>query len=94
MTLVRYNPALRNFSTRSFNNILDRFFQDSFETNGSGFVYFRLPATAAYVLSVKIGDQNEILYLEHLKPDVDYLYRADPEIHSGRADALIPVPAE
>jgi len=40
MTLVRYNPALRNFSTRSFNGILDRFFQDTFESqeNGSGFV--------------------------------------------------------
>lgn len=39
MTLVRYNPALRNFSTRSFNSILDRFFNDTFETtNGSGFV--------------------------------------------------------
>ncbi|TDI75338.1 MAG: Hsp20/alpha crystallin family protein [Betaproteobacteria bacterium] len=38
MTLVRYNPALRNFSSRSFNNILDRFFHDTFETNGNGFV--------------------------------------------------------
>jgi HSP20 family protein len=40
MTLVRYNPALRNFSSRSFNSILDRFFQDTFESqeNGSGFV--------------------------------------------------------
>lgn len=40
MTLVRYNPALRNFSSRSFNSILDQFFQDSFDTNdqGSGFV--------------------------------------------------------
>lgn len=40
MTLVRYNPALRNFSSRSFNSILDKFFQDAFETNGnaSGFV--------------------------------------------------------
>ena len=39
MTLVRYNPALRNFSTRSFNNMLDRFFNEAFETsNGSGFV--------------------------------------------------------
>ncbi len=40
MTLVRYNPALRNFSSRSFNSILDRFFHDTFETqnNGSGFI--------------------------------------------------------
>jgi HSP20 family protein len=39
MTLVRYNPALRNFNTRSFNSILDRFFTDAFDTgNGSAFV--------------------------------------------------------
>ena len=40
MTLVRYNTALRNFSSRSFNGILDRFLQDTFESNGgdSGFV--------------------------------------------------------
>lgn len=38
MALVRYNPALRNFNSRSFNSILDKFFQDAFETNGSGFV--------------------------------------------------------
>ena len=64
------------------------------KTNGSGFVYFKLPVTAGYVLSVKVGDQSEILYLENLKPGVDYVYRPDPEIHSGRADALVPVPSE
>ena len=40
MALVRYNPALRNFSSSSFNSILDKFFQDSFEGygNGTGFI--------------------------------------------------------
>ena len=39
MTLVRYNPGLRNFGTRSFNTMLDRFFNDTLEShNGSGFV--------------------------------------------------------
>ena len=38
MTLVPYNPALRNFSSRSFNSILDRFFQDTFDTQDHGFV--------------------------------------------------------
>ena len=40
MALVRYNPALRNFSSSSFNNILDKFFQDTLEGygNGSGFI--------------------------------------------------------
>ena len=64
------------------------------KTNSDGFVYFSLPVKAEYVLSVQIGDQTEILYLENLEPDVDYVYRPDPEIQSGRADVLVPVVAE
>ncbi len=61
------------------------------KTNEDGFVYFSLPVEAGYVLSVQVGDQTEILYLEHLEPDVDYVYRPDPEIQSGRANVLVPV---
>ncbi len=61
------------------------------KTNEDGFVYFSLPVKAGYVLSVQFGDHSEILYLEYLEPDVDYVYRPDPEIHSGRVDALVPV---
>ena len=31
MNIVRYNPGLRNFSNRSFNTLLDRFFNDTFD---------------------------------------------------------------
>jgi hypothetical protein len=61
------------------------------KTNSGGFVYFSLPVEAGYVLSVQFGNHSEILYLEHLEPDVDYVYRPDPEIQSGRANALAPV---
>ena len=60
------------------------------KTNKDGFVYFSLPAKVGYVVAVQFGDQDEILYLEHLAPDVDYVYKPDPEIHSGRTDALFP----
>lgn len=33
MNIVRYNPGLRNFSNRSFNSILDRFFNDTFDSS-------------------------------------------------------------
>ena len=64
------------------------------KTNKDGFVYFSLPVKDGYVLSVQFGDHSEILYLEHLEPDVDYLYRPDPDVQSGRADALVPVISE
>ena len=58
MTLVRYNPALRNFSTRSFNSMLDRFFNDAFETtNGS-----------AYVPAVDISETDKSFDLEVAVP--------------------------
>ncbi len=64
------------------------------KTNHAGFVYFSLPVKSEYVLSVQIGDRTEILYLEYLEPDVDYVYRPDPEVRSGRANALVPVRSE
>ncbi len=59
-------------------------------TNKDGLVYFNLPQEAGYVVAVQFGDVNEILYLEHLAPNVDYIYRPDPEINVGRANALVP----
>ena len=61
------------------------------KTNVDGFVYFSLPVEAGYVVSVQFHDIGEILYLEHLAPDIDYVYRPDPENRSGRADVLTPV---
>jgi len=60
------------------------------KTNTNGFVYFSLPVEAGYVVSIQFQDNNEILYFEHLGPDIDYIYQPDPNVRSGRADALIP----
>jgi HSP20 family protein len=59
MTLVRYNPALRNFSTRSFNTILDRFFQDTFDNEGNG---------SGFVPAVDISENDKTFELEFALP--------------------------
>ena len=64
------------------------------KTSSDGFVYFSLPVKAGYVLSIQFGDHSEILYLEDLGPDVDYVYRPDPEIQSGRAEVLVSLVSE
>ena len=58
-------------------------------TNTDGYVYFSLPGEAGYLVAVRYGDHEEILYVEHLAPGVDYVYKPDPQNPSGRADALI-----
>jgi hypothetical protein len=59
------------------------------KTNTDGFVYFSLPEAAGYIIAVQFGDFSEVLYLEHLAPKVDYIYQPDPDVSSGRADALV-----
>ncbi len=62
---------------------------DRAKTNTDGYVYFSLPGEAGYVAAVQYGDHKEILYVEHLAPGVDYVYKPDPQHPSGRVDALI-----
>ncbi len=64
---------------------------DKTNSNADGNVFFTLPEEACYVVAVQIEDRKEILYLEELEPNVDYVYRPDTEHPSGRANALIPV---
>ncbi len=59
MALVRYNPALRNFSSRSFNSILDKFFQDAFEDNGNG---------SGFIPAVDISETDKSFELELAVP--------------------------
>jgi len=61
---------------------------DIAKTDPEGFVYFSLPEEACYVVAVELGGNKEILYLEELEPNVDYLYKPDVENPSGRANAL------
>ena len=59
MALVRYNPALRNFNSRSFNSILDKFFQDTFEDNGNG---------SGFIPAVDIAETEKSFELEVAVP--------------------------
>lgn len=59
-------------------------------TDKKGYVGLRLPADGNYVLAIRYEDHEEVLYLEKLVARVDYVYRADPEISSGRAYVLVP----
>ena len=59
------------------------------KTKKDGYVYLSLPHAAGYVVAVQYGDHREILYLEHLAPGVDYVYKPDSQNPAGRADALI-----
>jgi hypothetical protein len=58
-------------------------------TNHLGMVFFNLPSSAGYVVAVQSDSATEFLYLEHLAPNVDYVYKPDPFAKAGRADALI-----
>ena len=62
---------------------------DKANTNEDGYVYFNLPEEACYVVAVELDGRKEILYLEELEPDVEYLYKPDAEHPTGRANALI-----
>ncbi len=62
---------------------------DRAKTNTDGYVYFSLPGEAGYLVAVQYGDHKEILFVEHLAPGVDYVYKPDPQNPSGRVRALI-----
>ena len=59
-------------------------------TDKNGYVGLGLPADGKYVLAIRYEDHEEVLYLEKLDARVDYVYRPDPEISSGRAYVLAP----
>ena len=57
-------------------------------TDSDGYTRFSLPEHAYYVLAIRYGDHEEVLYMEQLAPGIDYVYRANPDITSGRANVL------
>ncbi|MCH7740735.1 MAG: LicD family protein [Chloroflexi bacterium] len=63
---------------------------DRSTTDNDGYTRLYLPADGNYVLAIKYEGHEEILYLERLARGVDYVYRPDPEISSGRAHVLVP----
>ena len=63
---------------------------DKSDTDENGYVYFRIPEEACYVVAIQSKEYNEILYLEELSPGINYIYTPDPEHPSGRMNALVP----
>jgi lipopolysaccharide cholinephosphotransferase len=80
-------PAVNSEVTIAATSVLTGLHKSA--TNKDGYVFFCLPEEAAYVVAVQIDDIKEILYLEELNPDVEYLYKPDRDNLSGRANALI-----
>ncbi len=63
---------------------------DKSDTDENGYVYFRIPEEACYVVAIQSNEYNEILYLEELSPSINYIYTPDPKHPSGRMNALVP----
>lgn len=57
-------------------------------TGQDGRTRLDLPSEGYYVLTVRHGDHEEVLFMEKLKPGVDYVYKPDPEVPSNRVNVL------
>ena len=53
-----------------------------------------LPNAGYYVLKIRHGDHEEVLFQEQLEPSVSYVYRPDPEVPNGRTNVLTPYPQD
>jgi len=47
-----------------------------------------LPEAGYYVLKIRHGDHEEVLYAEKLEPGINYVYKPDPEVTTGRMNVL------
>ena len=59
-------------------------------TGPDGRTSLDLPNAGYYVLKIRHGDHEEVLFLEQLEPSVSYVYRPDPEVPNGRTNVLAP----
>jgi hypothetical protein len=57
-------------------------------TGRDGRAKLNLPNAGYYVLTIRHGDHEEVLFVEQLEPAVNYVYKPDPEILSGRINVL------
>ncbi len=46
------------------------------------------PEAGSYVLKIRHGGHEEVLYSEELEPGINYVYKPDPEVPSGRVNVL------
>ena len=57
-------------------------------TGQDGLTKLDLPEEGSYVVAVRYGDHEEVLYSEKLEPGIDYVYMPDPEVPSHRVNVL------
>ena len=57
-------------------------------TDRNGMTGLDLPNAGYYVLTIRHGDHEEVLFMEKLEPSTGYVYRPDPETPSGRVNVL------
>jgi len=47
-----------------------------------------LPEAGSYVLKIRHGGHEEVLFTEKLEPGINYVYKPDPAVPSGRVNVL------
>ena len=57
-------------------------------TGPDGKTPLNLPNAGYYVLEIRHDDHEEVLFLEKLETDTDYVYKPDPEVPAGRMNVL------
>ena len=57
-------------------------------TGQDGRTSLDLPEAGYYVLTIRHGGHEEVLFSEKLEPGIDYVYIPDPEVSSGRVNVL------
>ncbi len=57
-------------------------------TGQDGQTSLDLPEAGYYIVTIRHGGHEEVLYAEQLEPGIDYVYRPDPEVASGRVKVL------
>jgi len=61
-------------------------------TGQDGQTRLDLREASSYVVTIRHGGHEEVLYGEKLEPGIDYVYRPDPEVASGRVQVLATSP--
>ena len=57
-------------------------------TGQDGRMSLDLREAGSYVLMIRHGGHEEVLYAEALEPGIDYVYTPDPEVATGRVNVL------
>ncbi len=57
-------------------------------TGQDGRTKLDLPDEGPYMVGIRYGDHDEVLYAEKLEPGIDYVYMPDPDVPSNRFNVM------